>query len=106
MSAGMVFTVGYLSLYIDFPEKVILGKHIFDIMVYLADRIDISHAFSSGTSAAFSSVSAAFSSFFSSFSDAIFPRTPFTKEPEASPPNLLASSTASLMATPVGTSSS
>ena len=86
MSAGMVFTVGYLSLYIDFPEKVILGKHIFDIMVYLTDRIDISHAFSSGASAAFSSVSAVSSSFFfSSFSDAILPSTPFTKEPEASP---------------------
>ena len=44
MSAGMVFTVGYLSLYIDFPEKVILGKHIFDITVYLTYRICVFHS--------------------------------------------------------------
>ena len=85
MAGGMVFAVGDLSPDINPFQKEILGKHVFDIVIYLADAVDVlllSHCLAS------------------------FPRIPLIKEALSFSPKLLASSTASLMATPTGISSS
>src|SRR5699024_7326675 len=82
----MVFTVGHLALHIDPVQHEILVKHILYIGIYLPYRIDVFHPCDS--------------------SSASFPSIPFTKAGLPLPPNFLASSTASLMATPVGISSS
>ena len=81
----MVFTVGNLSPDIDPLQKEILSEHIFDIRVYLADAVNIPLCFHCRAS---------------------FPRIPLIKEELSFSPKLLASSTASLIATPTGISSS
>ena len=60
-------------------------KHIFNIGINLSYRIDVSHLVQDSCLA-------------------ILPSTPFTKAELLSPPNRFASSTASLIATPSGTS--
>ena len=37
----MVFAVGDLSPDINPFQKEILGKHVFDIVIYLADAVDV-----------------------------------------------------------------
>ena len=81
----MVFTIGNLSPDIDPLQKEILGEHILDIRVYLADTVYIPLRFHCRAS---------------------FPRIPLIKEELSFSPKLLASSTASLIATPTGISSS
>ena len=85
MTGSMVFAVGYFAFDVHAAEQKILGKHIFDVAVYLGNGVgvDVLHSFFP-----------------------IFPRIPLIKAGESSPPNFFASSTASLMATPTGTSSS
>ena len=81
----MIFAVGNLSPDINPLQKEILGEHVFDIGIYLADAVDVlllSHCLAS------------------------FPRIPLIKEELSFSPKFLASSTASLMATPTGISSS
>ena len=82
----MVFTVGHLTLHINPVQHKILVEHILYIRIHLPHRVNIFHPCGSAS--------------------ASFPSIPFTKEGLASPPNFLASSTASFIATPVGISSS
>src|SRR5699024_3235522 len=82
----VVFTVADFPLDPDLLQQEILGKHIFNIGIYLLNRINaLSHHCSSLATA---------------------PRIPLIKEADSSWPNFFASSTASLMATFTGTSSS
>ena len=86
MSRGVVFTVADLSLDREALQQKILREHIFYIVIYLCNGINITHTIN--------------------YSATNFANTPFTKLPELSWPYFLASSTASLMATPAGTVSS
>lgn len=81
----MVFAIAYLSLDVQILQQEILCKHPSDIGIDLSDCIHILHVIT----------------FYANFAS-----TPFTKEAEESCPNFFASSTASLIATPVGMSSS
>lgn len=81
----MIFAVTDFSLYRKGLQHKILREHIFNVSVYLSYRIYILHIDCLYTNLA---------------------NMPFTNPEEASCPNFLASSTASLIATPAGTSSS
>src|SRR5699024_5070188 len=84
MTGSMILTVRYFAFYIDPFQHKVLVKHIFYIGIYLSYRINAVHKASLAT----------------------FPKIPLIKEAESSPPNTLLISTASLMATFTGTSSS
>ena len=86
----MILAVGNLPLDADVSQKEILVKHVLDIGIDLSHRIYILHGML----------------LFRGSSYAIFPRTPLINPAVSSPPFCFPSSTASLMATPVGISSS
>ena len=90
MPGRMVFTVGHLPADTQVSQEKILGKHIFDICIYLFYRIDIAHGSSSPLWA----------------ERMTFPSNPLIKEADSSPPYFFAISTASLAATFSGTSGS
>lgn len=85
MSRGMIFAIADLSLNPDCLQHKILREHIFNVRINLCNCIYILHPTRPYTNLA---------------------SMPLTKPEEASCPNFLASSTASLIATPAGTSSS
>ena len=81
MSRRVILAITDLSGHGNLPQHEILCKHIFDVSIDLTYRICV-------------------------FSHAIFAKTPFTNAGELSVPYLFANSTASLIATFVGISSS
>ena len=81
MTAGVILTVRHFPLDADLVQHKILCEHVLDVCIYLTDRIDI-------------------------FSHTSFASTPLINAGDSSVPYFLAGSTASLMATPTGTSSS
>ena len=81
MSAYVVLTIGYLTLDADMVKQEVLSEHIFYIVIDLSYGIHI-------------------------LRHTNFAKTPFTKEAESSVPYFFASSTASLIATAAGISSS
>lgn len=85
MSRGMIFAVTDLTFYRNGLQHKILREHIFNVRINLCNCIYILHPTRPYTNLA---------------------SMPLTKPEEASCPNFLASSTASLIATPAGTSSS
>ena len=82
----MIFAVGYFPLYAYVSEHKVLRKHIFYIIVYLTNGIYV------------------FIHFYKFYTN--LANTPFTKDAESSVPNFFASSTASLIDTLTGISSS
>ena len=81
MSAGMILTVRDLSFDADLVKHKVLREHILNIVINLSYGIYIA-------------------------CHASFAKIPFTKDAESSVPYFLASSTASLMDTATGMSSS